>query len=93
MSSVRFSCLFTFWHDVAPVQLLLRMRRCLRLLRDVYGTCCVCAGCADIFARAADFILAFMKTARIRRSFNVIVDKNRCRDEYSGRRVELTEAV
>ena len=92
MSSVRFSCLFAFWRDVAPVQLLLHMRRCLRLLNDVYGTRCMCAGCADIFACAADLILAFMKTARIRHSFNVIVDKNRRRDEYSGRRVELTEA-
>jgi len=75
------------------LQLHLFTRSCLRYTRDVFGTCCVRAGRIDMHARAADLILAFTKTARIRLSSNAILDKTRRRVEYSGRRVELTEAV
>jgi len=51
------------------------------------------AGRTDIHARAADLIVARTKTARSGRSLNVKVDTNRHHHKYSGRRVELIEAV
>ena len=85
--------LFTFWRDFARAQLLSCSRAAARgLPRDVYGTYCVCAGRAEIPARAAE-LSPFTKTARIVLSLNVIVDENRHCVVFSGRRVELTEAL
>jgi len=61
--------LFTFWRDVAPVQLLVCTRRCLRFAaRCLRRLLCVCQ-LSKIPARAAELILA--------------VRKNRCRRAWT----------
>jgi len=77
------------------LQLHLCTRRCQVLPHDVYGTYCVRAGRTDIHARARadDLILAVHEKAPSVFSLNVNIDERRRRKVFSGRRVELTEAM
>ena len=64
---IRFSCSCLRFGDIvpaaAPLYALLS-----EIARDVFGTYCVRAGRTDLHAHAADLILAFTRTARIRLS-------------------------